>query len=102
MLTIERLIQEVIEENRKESETPYSLCKCDEPLEEDNMKAPENKSLATQPWETGLTRGKANPIFKNGEYWETGVTRGKANPIAELKLVSVLRHQYPLSSSSSS
>jgi hypothetical protein len=30
-------------------------------------------------WETGVTRGKANPIANNK--WETGVKRGKANTL---------------------
>jgi hypothetical protein len=31
-------------------------------------------------WETGLTRGKANPIDSKSK-WDSGATRGKANPI---------------------
>ena len=31
-------------------------------------------------WETGLTRGKANPIDTNST-WESGITRGKGNPV---------------------
>lgn len=30
-------------------------------------------------WESGVTRGKANPISNNK--WETGVKRGKANTL---------------------
>jgi hypothetical protein len=30
-------------------------------------------------WESGVTRGKANPIANNK--WESGVTRGKANTL---------------------
>ena len=30
-------------------------------------------------WESGATRGKANPIANNK--WESGVTRGKANTL---------------------
>jgi hypothetical protein len=30
-------------------------------------------------WESGVTRGKANPISNNK--WESGVTRGKANTL---------------------
>lgn len=40
--------------------------------------APSSPSMGT--WETGLTRGKANPIDQNSK-WETGVSRGKANPL---------------------
>lgn len=35
-------------------------------------------------WETGLTRGKANPIDQKSK-WDSGVTRGKANQIAVTK-----------------
>jgi len=31
-------------------------------------------------WESGATRGKANPIDSKAK-WESGATRGKANPI---------------------
>lgn len=31
-------------------------------------------------WETGLARGKANPIDQNSK-WESGITRGKGNPL---------------------
>ena len=31
-------------------------------------------------WETGLTRGKANPIDDTTK-WESGLTRGKGNPV---------------------
>lgn len=31
-------------------------------------------------WETGLTRGKANPIDTTST-WESGITRGKGNPV---------------------
>jgi hypothetical protein len=31
-------------------------------------------------WESGASRGKANPIDSKSK-WESGVTRGKANPI---------------------
>jgi hypothetical protein len=30
-------------------------------------------------WESGVTRGKANPI--GNTKWESGITRGKANPL---------------------
>lgn len=30
-------------------------------------------------WESGVTRGKANPIANNK--WESGVTRGKSNTL---------------------
>jgi Zn-dependent peptidase ImmA (M78 family) len=32
-------------------------------------------------WETGLQRGKANPLTISGDKWETGISRGKANPL---------------------
>lgn len=35
---------------------------------------------AMDKWETGLTRGKANPIDTSSK-WETGITRGKGNPV---------------------
>jgi hypothetical protein len=31
-------------------------------------------------WETGLNRGKANPIDTTSK-WETGIQRGKGNPV---------------------
>jgi hypothetical protein len=31
-------------------------------------------------WETGVSRGKANPIDVTSK-WETGMTRGKGNPV---------------------
>lgn len=31
-------------------------------------------------WETGVSRGKANPIDASTK-WETGITRGKGNPV---------------------
>ena len=41
----------------------------------------EKKTGATK-WESGVTRGKANPIGSDG-VWVSGVTRGKANPLSE-------------------
>lgn len=40
--------------------------------------APSGPSMDT--WETGLTRGKANPIDTTSK-WESGITRGKGNPL---------------------
>jgi len=31
-------------------------------------------------WETGISRGNANPIDTSSK-WETGITRGKGNPV---------------------
>ena len=31
-------------------------------------------------WDSGVTRGKANPIDQNSK-WDSGITRGKANPL---------------------
>ena len=31
-------------------------------------------------WETGITRGKANPV-NNKEKWTTGIKRGKSNTL---------------------
>jgi len=31
-------------------------------------------------WETGVVRGKGNPIDQNSK-WESGINRGKANPL---------------------
>jgi Acetyltransferase (GNAT) family len=39
-----------------------------------------NSKATGKKWETGLTRGKANPISNHGE-WETGIKRGHANPV---------------------
>lgn len=38
-------------------------------------------------WESGLTRGKANPISNTGN-WESGLTRGKANPLNESNIIT--------------
>jgi hypothetical protein len=40
--------------------------------------APSGPAMTT--WETGLTRGKANPIDMTSK-WESGLTRGKGNPV---------------------
>lgn len=40
--------------------------------------APSGPSMTT--WETGLTRGKANPIDGTSK-WDSGINRGKGNPI---------------------
>ena len=40
--------------------------------------APSGPAMDT--WNTGLTRGKANPIDTSSK-WETGITRDKANPV---------------------
>lgn len=40
-----------------------------------------NSKATGKKWETGVTRGKANPISNYGE-WETGIKRGKANPVS--------------------
>jgi hypothetical protein len=52
-------------------------------LEEDETEGgePSTPSSPTMSkWETGLTRGKANPIDQNSK-WESGINRGKANPL---------------------
>jgi hypothetical protein len=40
--------------------------------------APSSPSM--DKWETGVNRGKANPIDQNSK-WETGIQRGKGNPV---------------------
>jgi hypothetical protein len=40
--------------------------------------APSGPSMTT--WETGLTRGKANPIDGTSK-WDPGINRGKGNPL---------------------
>ena len=40
--------------------------------------APSSPSMGK--WETGVSRGKANPIDASTK-WETGITRGKSNPV---------------------
>lgn len=40
--------------------------------------APSSPSMGK--WETGVSRGKANPIDTSSK-WETGITRGKGNPV---------------------
>ena len=39
-----------------------------------------NSKATGKKWETGLVRGKANPISNTGQ-WETGIKRGHANPV---------------------
>ena len=46
--------------------------------QEDGGEAPSGPAMDT--WNTGLTRGKANPIDTTSK-WETGITRDKANPV---------------------
>lgn len=41
-----------------------------------------NDGTGMDKWESGVTRGKANPISNTGS-WESGITRGKANPVFE-------------------
>ena len=42
---------------------------------------PQNATGAGKSWESGVTRGKGNPISNHGK-WESGVIRGKDNPIS--------------------
>jgi len=46
--------------------------------EEGGEPAPSGPAMST--WETGLTRGKANPIDDTTK-WESGINRGKGNPV---------------------
>ena len=46
--------------------------------EEGGDSAPSSPSM--DKWETGLNRGKANPIDTTSK-WETGIQRGKGNPV---------------------
>lgn len=32
-------------------------------------------------WESGVQRGKANPLMVSGQKWESGISRGKGNPL---------------------
>ena len=41
---------------------------------------PAPSSATMSKWETGISRGKANPIDASSK-WETGITRGKGNPV---------------------
>lgn len=50
----------------------------DEQEEGGGESAPSSPSM--DKWETGLSRGKANPIDQASK-WESGVERGKGNPI---------------------
>jgi hypothetical protein len=53
-------------------------------IEEQEGGGSETSSAPSSPsmnkWETGLTRGKANPIDQTSK-WETGIQRGKGNPV---------------------
>ena len=44
----------------------------------DGDSAPSGPSMTT--WETGVTRGKANPIDATST-WDPGINRGKGNPL---------------------
>jgi hypothetical protein len=46
-----------------------------------NKKISESEAPETTSWESGITRGKANPVADKD--WESGITRGKANPLWE-------------------
>lgn len=48
--------------------------------QEDAAPLASNGGTPSSKWESGATRGKANPIDSKSK-WESGVTRGKANPI---------------------
>lgn len=39
-----------------------------------------NGGASSSKWESGATRGKANPIDSKSK-WESGASRGKANPL---------------------
>ena len=39
-----------------------------------------NGGTPSSKWESGATRGKANPIDSKSK-WESGASRGKANPL---------------------
>jgi|TARA_R110000772_G_scaffold212208_1_gene322759 hypothetical protein len=46
--------------------------------QDDGDSAPSGPSMTT--WETGVTRGKANPIDGTST-WDPGINRGKGNPL---------------------
>lgn len=46
--------------------------------QDDGDSAPSGPSMTT--WETGVTRGKANPIDGTSK-WDSGINRGKGNPV---------------------
>jgi Zn-dependent peptidase ImmA (M78 family) len=46
--------------------------------QEDGGETPSSPTM--NKWETGIQRGKANPIDPTSK-WETGISRGKANPL---------------------
>jgi hypothetical protein len=46
--------------------------------EEGGEPAPSGPAMST--WETGITRGKANPIDATSK-WDSGIERGKGNPV---------------------
>ena len=46
--------------------------------QDDGEPAPSGPSMSA--WETGLERGKSNPIDVTSK-WETGINRGKGNPL---------------------
>ena len=48
--------------------------------EQEDGGEPAPSGPAMDKWETGVTRGKANPIDTTSK-WESGITRGKGNPV---------------------
>jgi hypothetical protein len=86
MMGIERVSNvseyEEIEEKSKEGEIEEQ--EEGEIEEQEESGGSETSSASSSPsmnkWETGINRGKANPIDQTSK-WETGINRGKGNPV---------------------
>ena len=48
--------------------------------EDEGGESSSSSSPSMGKWETGVSRGSANPIDASTK-WETGITRGKGNPV---------------------
>jgi hypothetical protein len=48
--------------------------------QEEGGESSSSSSPSMGKWETGISRGNANPIDTTSK-WETGITRGKGNPV---------------------
>ena len=67
---------------------PYTCHKCGhtnkvkegEIEEQEGEGEPAPSGPAMDKWETGITRGKANPIDATSK-WDSGIERGKGNPV---------------------
>jgi len=76
---INEVIKRIKKKQFKEQESTGSLPD-KEPSISNEPKTTTSSNNNVTKWESGVKRGKANPINDKSK-WESGVTRGKANPI---------------------